>query len=51
MTVAYQYILDELRGDGPRRVAWITLNRPQQLNALNDALMDELGAEIGRAHV
>ena len=44
--MAYQYILDELRGEGPRRVAWITLNRPQQLNALNDALMDELGAAL-----
>jgi enoyl-CoA hydratase len=44
--MAYEYILDELRGEGPRRVAWITLNRPQQLNALNDALMDELGRAL-----
>ena len=28
------------------RVGWITLNRPRQLNALNDALMDELGAAL-----
>jgi enoyl-CoA hydratase len=40
------YILTELRGDGPRRTALIRLNRPQQLNALNDGLMDELGAAL-----
>ena len=34
------------RGDGPRRTGLITLNRPKQLNALNDALMDELGAAL-----
>lgn len=28
------------------RVGWLTLNRPAQLNALNDALMDALGAEL-----
>ena len=28
------------------RVGLITLHRPQQLNALNDALMDELGAAL-----
>jgi enoyl-CoA hydratase len=39
----YRNILTEVRGEGPRRVAWITLNRPQALNALNDELMDELG--------
>jgi enoyl-CoA hydratase len=44
--MAYEFILDELRGEGPRRVAWITLNRPQQLNALNDGLMDELGRAL-----
>jgi enoyl-CoA hydratase len=27
-------------------VAWITLNRPKALNALNDALMDELGTAL-----
>lgn len=35
----YENILLEMRG----RVGLITLNRPKQLNALNDALMDELG--------
>ena len=39
-------ILTELRGEGPRRTALITLNRPKQLNALNDALMDQLGAAL-----
>jgi enoyl-CoA hydratase len=41
-----ELILTELRGDGPRKTALITLNRPKQLNALNDALMDELGAAL-----
>ena len=35
----YENILTESRG----RVGIVTLNRPRQLNALNDALMDELG--------
>ncbi len=39
-------ILTEIRGDGARRAALITLNRPKQLNALDDALMDELGAAL-----
>ncbi len=37
--MAYENILVETRG----RVGLITLNRPKALNALNDALMDELG--------
>ncbi len=41
-------ILTELRGDGPRRTALITLHRPKQLNALNDALMDQLGEALLR---
>jgi enoyl-CoA hydratase len=39
-------ILTELRGEGERRTGLITLNRPKQLNALNDALMDQLGAAL-----
>jgi enoyl-CoA hydratase len=39
-------ILTDVRGEGPRRTAWITLHRPKALNALNDALMDELGAAL-----
>jgi len=38
----YQNLLVETRG----RVGLITLNRPKALNALNDALMDELGAAL-----
>jgi enoyl-CoA hydratase len=38
----YAHLLLETQG----RVALIRLNRPQQLNALNDALMDELGAAL-----
>ena len=41
-----QYILTAVHGDGARRTGLITLNRPQQLNALNDGLMDELGAAL-----
>ncbi|MBS3997982.1 MAG: enoyl-CoA hydratase [Hydrogenophaga sp.] len=37
-----QIVLVEARG----RVGVITLNRPQQLNALNDAVMDQLGAAL-----
>ncbi len=36
--MTYQYILVETRG----RVGVVTLNRPKALNALNDALMNEL---------
>ncbi|HMN78003.1 MAG TPA: enoyl-CoA hydratase, partial [Burkholderiaceae bacterium] len=42
--MATEFILAGIRGEGPRRTGLITLNRPKQLNALNDALMDELGA-------
>jgi enoyl-CoA hydratase len=40
----YQYLLVETRN----RVGLITLNRPKQLNALCDGLMDELGAALGK---
>jgi enoyl-CoA hydratase len=39
---AYENILVETRG----RVGLVTLNRPKQLNALNDTLMNELGAAL-----
>lgn len=35
-----------VRVDSQGRVGVITLNRPKQLNALNDALMDQLGAAL-----
>ncbi len=44
--MAHEFILVDTRGDGPRRTGLITLNRPKQLNALNDGLMDELGAAM-----
>ncbi|MPW22162.1 enoyl-CoA hydratase [Paraburkholderia sp. CNPSo 3157] len=40
--MAFENILVETRG----RVGLITLNRPKALNALNDALMDELGEAL-----
>jgi enoyl-CoA hydratase len=40
--MAYENLLVETRG----RVGLITLNRPKALNALNDALMDELGLAL-----
>jgi enoyl-CoA hydratase len=45
--MTYENITTEVRDSGAAlRVALITLNRPKQLNALNDALMDELGAAL-----
>ena len=46
MTMSYENILVETRGDGPLRAGLITLNRPKALNALNDGLMDELGIAL-----
>jgi enoyl-CoA hydratase len=40
--MAYENILVETRG----RVGLVTLNRPKALNALNDALMNELGEAL-----
>ncbi|MEO5881227.1 MAG: enoyl-CoA hydratase [Caldimonas sp.] len=44
--MTYECILTETRGEGERRTGLITLNRPKQLNALNDTLMDELGTAL-----
>src|SRR6267378_1458157 len=43
-SMAYEMILVETRG----RVGLATLNRPKALNALNDALMNELGDALAR---
>jgi hypothetical protein len=40
--MAYENIIVETRG----KVGLITLNRPKALNALNDALVDELGLAL-----
>jgi enoyl-CoA hydratase len=39
----YDCILTRVHGDGPLKTGVIQLNRPKQMNALNDQLMDELG--------
>jgi len=44
--MSYQCILTDVQGNGPLRIGIVTLNRPKQLNALNDTLMDELGAAL-----
>ena len=44
--MSYETILVDTRGSGERRTGLVTLNRPKQLNALNDTLMDELGAAL-----
>ncbi len=44
--MSYDLILTTTQGPETRRVGIITLNRPQQLNALNEQLMDELGSAL-----
>jgi enoyl-CoA hydratase len=44
--MSYETILVNRQGPDNRQVGIITLNRPKQLNALNDQLMDELGAAL-----
>ena len=42
----YETIITSVQGPEGRQVGVITLNRPKQLNALNDQLMDELAAAL-----
>ncbi len=44
--MTYETILTRTEGPDNRKVGIITLNRPKQLNALNDQLMDELAAAL-----
>jgi enoyl-CoA hydratase len=44
--MSYDCILTDVRGDGALKTGVIALNRPKQMNALNDQLMDELGAAL-----
>ncbi|WP_374319577.1 enoyl-CoA hydratase [Aquabacterium sp.] len=44
--MSYETILTDVQGDGPLKTGLITLNRPKALNALNDQLMNELGAAL-----
>ncbi|MFZ2648514.1 MAG: enoyl-CoA hydratase [Burkholderiaceae bacterium] len=41
-----EFLLTDVRGSGALKTGWIALNRPKQLNALNDALMTELGQAL-----
>ena len=42
----FETLTTDIRGAGARKTGLITLNRPKQMNALNDTLMDELGAAL-----
>ena len=42
----FETIATRTEGPDSRQVAVITLNRPKQLNALNDQLMTELGSAL-----
>ena len=44
--MTFEFLMTEVRGDGALNTGWVTLNRPKQLNALNDGLMSELGAAL-----
>ena len=44
--MAYEFILTDVRGIGERKTGLITLNRPKQMNALSDGLMNELGLAL-----
>ena len=44
--MTYETILTRTEGPDSRKVGIITLNRPKQLNALNDQLMNELAAAL-----
>jgi enoyl-CoA hydratase len=44
--MTYETLLTEIHGGGERRTGLIRLNRPKQLNALNNQLMDELGTVL-----
>jgi enoyl-CoA hydratase len=44
--MTYETILTSTQGPDSRQVGIITLNRPKQLNALNNQLMDELGSAL-----
>ncbi|MEO7401690.1 MAG: enoyl-CoA hydratase [Polaromonas sp.] len=44
--MTYEMITTSTEGPDARKVGIVTLNRPKQLNALNNELMDELGSAL-----
>ena len=44
--MTYETLITSVQGPEGRQVGIVTLNRPKQLNALNDQLMDELAAAL-----
>jgi enoyl-CoA hydratase len=44
--MTYEMIVTRTEGPDSRQVGIVTLNRPKQLNAINDQLMDELGRAL-----
>ncbi|WP_409180833.1 enoyl-CoA hydratase [Amycolatopsis sp. VS8301801F10] len=44
--MSYEYLLTSVHGEGALKTGLVRLNRPKQMNALNDQLMDELGAAL-----
>ena len=44
--MTYETIVTSTQGPDARQVGVVTLNRPKQLNALNNQLMDELGSAL-----
>ena len=46
--MSYECIVTDVHGEGSLKAGVIRLNRPKQMNALNDTLMDELGDALLR---
>ena len=44
--MTFETIITTTQGPDNRKVGIVTLNRPKQLNALNDKLMDELASAL-----
>ncbi len=44
--MTFETLTTAVHGEGPLRTTLVTLNRPKQLNALNDTLMNELGVVL-----
>jgi enoyl-CoA hydratase len=49
MSTQYETIQVSTEGPEGQQVGIVRLNRPKQLNALNDQLMDELGAALRKS--